>query len=405
MSELAEIKGLVEEINPVLIELRKEVEELKSRDLADVVTQEKHDKMAAHITGQVEALQAAQTKMEAALKRPGANGNDAEVEEKQAKEFNDFLRKGVDPAGKQSGKFALEVKNMSTDVNPDGGYLVRPQFVDKVVTRVFETSPMRQIADVIKGSAKSIEMLVDDDEADANRVGEGASSGETDTPEIGMKVIAAHKYDATPKVTTEMLADSVFDVENWLGGKVSRKIARMENYDFVQGNGVLRARGFLTYDAWASAGVYEADKIEQVNMGNASAVTSDGFIDLQNSLIEDYQPGAVWAMHRTTFGAALQLKGSDNYFFSPVLLRDGQATLQVLGRPVMFMNDMPSVAANALAVAYGDFSMGYTIYDREGIIVLRDPYSAHGFVSYYTTKRTGGDVTSFDSIKIGKIAA
>jgi len=110
-------------------------------------------------------------------------------------------------------------------------------------------------------------------------------------------------------------------------------------------------------------------------------------------------------MHRTTFAASLKLKGNDNYFFSPVLMRDGQATMQMLGKPVVFMNDIAKVAANALAVAYGNFQEGYTVYDRVGIQILRDPFSSHGFISYYTTKRTGGDVTNYEAIKIGKIAA
>ena len=110
-------------------------------------------------------------------------------------------------------------------------------------------------------------------------------------------------------------------------------------------------------------------------------------------------------MKRTTFGAALQLKGSDNYFFSPVLLANGQATIQLLGKPVVFMDDMPAVAASALSVVYADFSMAYTIVDRVGLQVLRDPFTNKGFITYYTTQRVGGDVTSFDAIKIGKVAA
>ena len=166
-----------------------------------------------------------------------------------------------------------------------------------------------------------------------------------------------------------------------------------------------KPRGFLTYDAWAAAGVYERDKIEQINMGAAAALAADGLIEVQNSLKEAYQGNATWGMKRATFGKALQLKGNDSYFFSPVLLRDGQSSIQLLGKPVVFMDDMPAVAANALSVAYGDFRTGYTILDRVGLQVLRDPYTNKGFITYYTTQRVGGDVTNFDAIKIGKVAA
>jgi len=49
--------------------------------------------------------------------------------------------------------------------------------------------------------------------------------------------------------------------------------------------------------------------------------------------------------------------------------------------------------------------VAYTICDRVGLQVLRDPYTNKGFVTYYTTQRVGGDVTNFDGIAIGKVAA
>jgi len=406
MSEFAEIKGLVEKINPALVGLRADIDELKTRDPLD---DERFKKQAEYVASAMEKLQEVQAKADAVAAAMDREDFGKSADEKRAdesrKQASDFFRKGITLDGKERDKAQLEIRAMSTDVNPDGGFLVRPDFVNKVVGRDFETSPMREVSEVITGGAKSIELMIDDDEAVVRRIGEGASGGETDTPDIGLKVIVAHKYEAAPKVTIEMVQDADFDVEGWLGRKVSNKITRTENADFVNGTGVNAARGFLTLPAWASAGVYEREKIEQVNMGAAAALDPDGLIEVQGSLHETYQPGASWLMHRTTYSKALQLKGADQYHFGPVLLKDGQAQTTMLGKSVRFMADMPTVAANALAVAYGDWRMGYTIYDRVGVIVLRDPYSAHGFITYYTTKRTGGDVTSYDAIKIGKVAA
>ena len=70
--------------------------------------------------------------------------------------------------------------------------------------------------------------------------------------------------------------------------------------------------------------------------------------------------------------------------------------------PVAESEDMPSVASNAYAVAFGDFNRGYLVVDRTGIRVLRDPYSAKPYVLFYTTKRVGGGVQDFDAIKLLK---
>lgn len=407
MTELAEIKGLVEQINPTLVELRKEVDELKASAPKDVVTEEKHNKMAEAITAQMAELQAKQAKIEAAAQRLGGGegkGENAELEAKHKAMFRQYISHGQVGEAKES-RDGIEIKAMSTDVNPDGGYLVRPQFLDMVVTRIFETSPLRQVANVEQTGSKSVEMLIDDNEAAARWVGEGASGGQTDTPQVGIKSIVAHKLEADPRLTTEQVEDSYLDVEAWLGRKVAEKFSRMENTSFISGTGVSQPRGLLTYAAWASAGVYERDKVEQINLGAAAALTAEGLIKLQNGLKEGYQPGAVFGMKRATFGAALQLKGNDSFFFSPVMLRDGQSALQLLGKPVVFMDDMPAVGANALSIIYGDFSMGYTIVDRVGLQVLRDPFTNKGFITLYTTRRTGGDVTNFDAFKIGKVAA
>jgi HK97 family phage major capsid protein len=407
MSDIQEIKGLVEKINPTLVELRSEIDGLKASQPKDVVTEEKHKRMADEITAKVADLQAKQAKLEAAMNRPGADdakGINAEVEAKHRDAFRAYMAYGKADGLKETGE-GIEIKSMSTDVNPDGGYLVRPELSQTIVTRIFETSPLRQVANVERTGSKSIDILIDDQEAGARWVGEGASGGSTDTPQIGQKVIAAHKIEASPQMTTEMIEDAYLDVEGWLARKVADKFARTQNSTFVTGNGVGQPRGFLTYAAWASEGVYERDKIEQVNMGSAATLNADGLIELQNALKEGYQGNAVFGMKRTTFGAALQLKGSDNYFFSPVLLANGQASIQLLGRPVVFMDDMPAIAANALSVVYADFSMAYTILDRVGLQVLRDPFTNKGFVTYYTTQRVGGDVTSFDAIKIGKVAS
>ena len=406
MADLAEIKGLVEKINPTLMELRSEIDALKADQPKDVVTEEKHKRMADDITAKMAEMQAKQAKLEAALQRPAGEGKgfSDELDAKHRAALREYMAYGT-TAGLKETREGIEIKALSTDVNPDGGYLVRPELSNTIVSRIFETSPLRQVANVERTGSKSIDVLIDDDEAAASWVGEGASGGQTNTPQLGQKVIAAHKIEADPRMTTEMIEDAYLDVESWLAGKVADKFARTQNTAFVLGTGVGRPRGFLTYAAQSTSGTYERDKINQVAMGTADALNADGLIAVQNALKEGYQPGAVWGMKRTTFGAALALKGADNYFFSPVLLRDGQATMQLLGKPVIFMDDMPAVAANALSVVYADFSVAYTIVDRVGLQVLRDPFSNKGFVTYYTTQRVGGDVTNFDAIAIGKVAA
>ena len=77
---------------------------------------------------------------------------------------------------------------------------------------------------------------------------------------------------------------------------------------------------------------------------------------------------------------------------------------RLMGYPVLINEDMPDVAANAFAIAFGDFAAGYTIAERPDVRVLRDPFSAKPHVLFYALKRVGGDVSDYAAIKLLKIA-
>lgn len=413
-----EVKGLIEQVNKGLTGIKSELDTVKGEAKKSAELDAKLDKITDQVTKQVEQLQASERKqqaIEAAVNRIAVAAEKSEgadkaklAEHKAA--FEAFVRGGSEAVKDSKIKFTdggkgLEIRSMDTEHNFDGGFLVVPELADFFVTREFETSPLRSLARVLTTSAKSMEVIIDDNEAGSGWEDEGSTQAETDTPEIGKLTIFTHKLGALPKVTTEMLEDSYIDVEAWLGQKVSDKFVRDENTAFVNGSSVKQPQGLLTLSAWTTAGTYERNKLEQVSIGASSAITGDGLIDIQAALKEMYQSNAKWLMNRATFGKILKLKGADNYFFSPTLLRDGQSTLTLLGKPVVFGSDMPVQASNSLSVAYGDFARSYTILDRVGVQLLRDPYTSKGFVSYYVTKRVGGAVTSFDALKIGKVTA
>ena len=97
MTDMTEIKGLVEKVNEALIPLRTEVDAIKTRDSLD---EAKFDKMAAEVTGAMEKLQAIEQKnaaLEAALQRGDMAGNDDAAKEAEAKgheAIREFVRKG-----------------------------------------------------------------------------------------------------------------------------------------------------------------------------------------------------------------------------------------------------------------------------------------------------------------------
>lgn len=319
--------------------------------------------------------------------------------------YNEFL---VDKfAAHESTDSKKELtKALSVQSNPDGGYLVLPERIQSFqVDRTFETSPMRQVANIITTARESVEIVIDDNESvSGGWVGETTAPDETGTPKIGLLEIKTHEQYAEPKMTQKLLDDSSIDVEAWLSRKTQDILMRTENSAFVTGNGSGKPKGILDYAAWSSAGIYERGKVEQVNSGSDGAIVPDTIKTLVNSLKEFYQPNAKFMMQRATFGAITTLKDANNrYLLNMNSVKEGDSKI-LEGKPVVFADDMNAVASDALAIAYGDFGMGYTIVDRIGIRVLRDPYTNKPFIKFYTTKRVGGDVTNYEAFKLYKLA-
>lgn len=402
-----EAKATLDKIGEATAAMR----ELHEKSIGDLKAENKE--IAEKYAAEVDAVKAAQADVaklterqdaiEMTMKRDKAFDAAANmgVPNEQKKHYdalygNDgYMRKGDYEALK------VELKAMSSLNDADGGYLIPKITSDRVSKIIYETSAVRDLAYVETISGKSMEMMVDNDEADAGWVGETQARTTTDTPQIGQIEIFVREMYAKPKVTQNLLDDAVWDVENWLVRKITEKFSRYENTGFVSGNAPTRPKGFLTYTSGTDPNLQQ---IEQVIGGDATAVTEDLPIKLEGALKVEYRGAAQYVMNRTTENKIRLLKdGMGNYMWQPSYQLGQPRTLN--GYAYKLFNDMPAVEAGALAMAFGNFNLAYTILDRAGIRVLRDPFSSKPYVEFYTTKRVGGGVTNFEAIKLGKIAA
>ncbi len=401
MSDMEKITQLTGELQKGLSELEATKQQFaKDQDtLLDV----KAKKIAEELTAKFQTIQDEQQAIKARLERVGsvdgeqADGSDAKAYKAA---FGEFLRKGQYNLSPENRKL------LATTSNPDGGFAVPTAQAGVIMGRIFQTTPMRSLATVLSGSNKSIQLLLDDGEAQTTWEGEASTvDNETNTPNLGEIELTARKLTSRPSISDEMLADASFDVESWLQSMLARDFARAENAAFVNGNGVSAPRGFLTFPNVTTAGVYQRNAIEQVANGSTSAITETGLINLMGSLKAEYHPNAVFMMNQATFTSILLTNGSANYRFLNLQPSSGAqggnyASPVLMEKRVVLAQDMPTIATNALAVAFGDFARGYTIYDRQGLTVLPNPYQLHGRTRYYTNKRVGADVTNFEAIKL-----
>jgi len=311
------------------------------------------------------------------------------------KNFEIFLRQKGDSRSLSPEQY----KSLTVGIDPDGGYTVTPAMSNRIVTKIYETDPIRQLAAHETITTQAIEWMVDWDQAGWGWEAETETGAETTTPTWNKKRIPVHVIYAKPRASQTLLEDSGINIQNWLSDKVAKRFGRGSAAAFVTGNGVGKPRGFLTYSSGTTYGT-----VEQVNMGAASTIVANGFIDVKYSLTEEYLNRGTWLMARSSVAATMLLmNGAGDYIWKPGFKSDDAAT--ILSLPVRMSTTMPTIASDSLSVALADWSEAYMVVDRLGISIQRDPYTAKPMVEFYTRARVGGDVINYDAIKIGKIAA
>lgn len=400
--------------------------EIERRGAADPLTEVKVNRLNGEISRAIDAADAAKRRVEqieTALHRSPAHtgGNEWKEAEMFMLERKGRIDGDLGIDGYRQYKSALraylrknnagsgvdEIKALSVGSDPDGGYTVTPDMSGRIASLVRETSPMRQVANVITIGTDALEGIHDLNEATSGWVGETEARSETAAPKIGEYRIPVHEQYAEPRATQKLLDDSLFNVEEWLAMKIAERLTRMENEAFVTGNGVKKPRGFLTYAAGtpSASGFSVIERVLSGASGKfASSNPGDALISLVYALKSAYREKAVFMMKRSTLAEVRKLKDeNDNYIWQPDFQMKQGGTL--LGFNVVEAEDMPEMAADSLSIAFGDFNAGYQIVDRQGIRILRDSFTAKPYVKFYTTKRVGGDVVNFEAIKLMKFAA
>lgn len=338
----------------------------------------------------------------------------ATIAAERKKPVPDFDEKAFDEYRQVQAKFlregkesldATELKTMLVGSDPDGGYFVTPDITGQIVKKVYETSPMRQIASVQVIGTDALEGIEDLGEAGAGYAGESSQGTDTTTPQVGKWRIPVYWLDTEPKATQQLLDDANVDIEAWLSGKVGNKLGRFENAEFV-GGATGKIRGLTSYTmaadsgsgvTWGSIGYVATG----VSADFAASAKGDKLIDLVGTLKSEYLMNAQFMTNRGTITQIRKFKdGQSNYLWQPSFVLGMPET--IMGFGVVRAEDMPAMAANSLSLAFGDFRTAYQIVDRQGIRVLRDIYTSKPYVKFYTTKRTGGGVVNFEAVKFLK---
>lgn len=366
-------------------------------------------------------------KMETKLSRPGAfhGGAQAGDESKESAEYKnaffDWMRAPKDYEREQrmtQAAKALETRAAAdgrekrstqavTTTGSAGGYAL-PEIIERAIARLsVDISPIRSIATVRTVGSTDYKELFDVNGAGFEWVGETDTRNQTNTPDLQEVAPTFGMASAKPQASEESLDDLFFNVEDWLTGSASEAMAQGEGAAFIGGNGVKKPTGFLagptpvtTADAGRAFGT-----LQYIASGQAAAMPTnpDLFYDIVYSLRARYRNNAQWVTNKLILAAMRKYKdGQGQYLWQPALTAGQPSTF--LGYGITEAEDMPTLAANAFPLAFGDFKEGYLICDRVGMRITRDEITTPGFVKFYVRKRVGGKLRNTQAIKLLKIA-
>lgn len=299
---------------------------------------------------------------------------------------------------------------MVEGVDTLGGYVVPVDFQARVIERMRGLTIMRGRSDQMNTSRDTVEIPTgtggDSQYTSAVRetwVSETPAGTEAETNlTFGLERVPVHTAMAWTPMSKNLAEDAAFNIEAYLTKKFAEAAAINEDNTFLTGSGNGRPEGIIP-------GGVNGLNLTTVATGAASALTWDGLISLAGAIDSQYRAQCVWIMEKATATAIALLKdGSGQYMWREQFANNVAGQPRVLyGFPVLEQEAMPSVAASAVPIIFGDPG-GYLVVDRVGMTVQRYDDSATAKTNtfqYITRRRLGGQVVEPWRFALARVAA
>jgi HK97 family phage major capsid protein len=333
--------------------------------------------------------------------------------------FNRWLRDFQNPIIPPEGKMFLwtpetiklairegqDVKAMKTTMveaqDTLGGYLVPEDYRTMMISRMTGFTVVRPRATIITTSRDRVEIpsstggdsqftgavritMVDETPASASTSATNAT--------VGLEVIPVNTAMATIDLSQNLVEDSAFNIATYLAKQIGEAAGIAEDNQFLTGNGNGEPLGILPNSA-------NALSLGTANSGVSDALAWDGLIALQYEIDGQYRQNATWIAEKATYEAIAKMKdGTGQYLwrerFGNNVSEGAPVSQRLQGYQALEQEAMPSIAANAFPLIFGDLG-GYYIIDRVGMSLNRyvdGTLAATNQVRYVMRRRYGGKV-------------
>jgi HK97 family phage major capsid protein len=245
-----------------------------------------------------------------------------------------------------------ERRDLTKGTATAGGNTVPTSFFGSVWEHAIESSAILQSGATVLNTAsgENLEIPVTTAHSSGALITEGSTLTESD-PAFAKRTLGAYKYGLSIQVSSELVADTGFDLLGYLARQAGRAVGNALGAHLVTGSGSSQPSGIVQT---ATTGVTGA------TTGASGTFTADELIDLYHSVISPYRASTscAWMMRDATLARVRKLKDTTNQYLWQPSMQLGSPDL-LLGKPVYTDPNVAAVATSAKSVIFGDISAYY----------------------------------------------
>lgn len=296
---------------------------------------------------------------------------DKEIEVKETRAFEQYLRSEL-----------LNTRNDNTPLTKGANGAVIPTTIAKrIIRKLYDISPILEKSAKynVKGNLQ-IPFYTEDQTDYINVAFQGAefTALSANSGKFTSINLSGYVAGALALVSRSLINNADFDIVGYVVDQMAYSIKR-----FIE-NVLLNGSGVISGQSGTVAGLTGVTLTTRT--AAATAITADELIDLQDSVKDMFQEGAIWIMSSKTRTATRQLKDKMGRY----LLQDDISApfgKVLLGKPVYVSDNMPEMAEGNVAVYYGNMTgLATKFTENMEIQVLREKYAdqhADGVIGWF----------------------
>lgn len=370
----------------------------------------KADERKRRLDVELEAQRARIEEVEALLATGGAIGSKKVLEEHRDVFFK-FMESGgrggsLDKLKETERKYRSmlpEQKQVNLASAAAGEALVPELIASEIETMEQKISPIRRLITPVTVNTTDFKQVVDIRGTASGWLAETGTRAVTDTPSLRVRTPTWGELYARPQASEWAVMD-IPNAVGWISSSVAEEFVKAEGTAVLTGNGTNKPTGILNGTQVTTADdaspLRDAAVFQYVAAPSPDDITEHA-LSLIYTLQSGYRMGAKWAMNSTVLGLVRRAKTSQGEYLWEPNLQAGQPS-RIAGYEFEVLEDLSNVGLSPLGypIIFGNWNRAYLLAQRSDIMLLVDPYTTVGLISWWFRRREGGCVLNNDALKL-----